>query len=132
MNMVLKRVLKNGSVPENADGSLSILNAANVESGVLQSTITLDDGSTRSVEYEVQGSAIKASYSDKVAEDAAVSSGATMSSSGVDCALILGTAGAGYLGAARTALTAPFILGGGLVVPGAALASATAGANAAS
>jgi hypothetical protein len=125
--------IENGSVQENEDGSLSILNAANVESGVLQSTITLDDGSTRSVEYEVQGSDIKAIYSDEVAEDqnTAVSSGATMSSSGVDCALALGTAGAGYLGAAGAALTAPFTLGGGLVVSGAALASATAGVNAA-
>lgn len=124
--------IENGSVQENEDGSLSILNAANVESGVLQSTITLDDGSTRSVEYEVQGSDITATYSDQVAEDqnAAISSGATMSS-GVDCALALGTAGAGYLGAAGAALTAPFTLGGGLVVSGAALASATAGVNAA-
>ena len=123
--------VENGSVQENEDGSLSILNAGNIESGVLQSTITLDDGSTRSVEYEVQGSDIKATYSGEVGEEqnAAMPSGATMSSSGVDCALALATAGGGYLGAAGAALTAPCTAGGGLVVSGAAVGAATAGVN---
>lgn len=128
-----------GSVVTADDGSLQILNAAGEVSSVLATQITLDDGTVRSVDYSISGATITASYSQDIvasaqAGDPAAAGAVTAraaASNGVDCGLALAGAGAAYLGGVGAALTAPFTLGGGLVVSGAAIAAGTAGVNAA-
>lgn len=127
-----------GSIAAENDGSLRILNEQGEVSSILATSITLDDGTTRSVDYSVAGTTITAEYSQDISAEAAAAdrSGAgtvtaRAASDGVDCGLALAGAGGAYLAGVGAALTAPFTLGGGLVVSGAAIAAGTAGVNAA-
>lgn len=88
----------------------------------------LDDGSSRTITYEVRGNAITASYDAPIEAD---QQPLNLQGDAVECGLAVAGAGAAYLGAAGAALTAPFTFGGGLVVAGAALGAGVTATNAA-
>lgn len=117
-----------GTVTKNSDGSLTILNDQGEESAHLQNDVLLDDGTTRTISYEIDDATITASY------DAPITAGQqplSLQGDGVTCGISVVAAGGAYLGAAGAALTAPLTFGGGLVVAGAALTAGAGATNAA-
>lgn len=120
--------IKNGTAVLEEDGSVKLYDLEG-EVAALSSNIQLNDGTSRVVAYTVSGNKIMAQYDSPIEEDAVKLQSPFRDS--VECAIsAVGAAGA-FIGGVGAALTAPFTLGGGLVVAGAGITAGAAGANAA-
>lgn len=132
-----------GNIEQEGDGSLTIENEHGEHIGALDTQITLGDGETRTIEYEVSGGSFEATYNSPntdaqvenfvldPSEASEGENGAQVQSRSVECGLSVAAAGGAFLGGVGAAMTAPLTAGGSLVVAGAAVTSGTANVNAA-
>lgn len=102
----------NGSVTEQSDGSVVIVNEEGAVAGEFSTATLLEDGTVRNINYQVDGNEIVASYDSPVVEG-------VMPVSMQNCTpewIMMAGAGAAAIGAAATA---PLTFGGSLVIGGA-------------
>jgi|SRR5699024_2888571 len=133
---------QNGTIQENGDGSLTLVDASGATVAALDTQFQLNSGELVEISYTTDDNNITADFETEISEAEADqfiidpeaaqnNTGSQLRANSVECGLAVAGAAGSYVGAAGAALTAPVTAGGGLIVAGAAITSGTAGVNAA-